>query len=186
MPQVHRPCSRVQIFHQRLPRVRGWNRSAANTPIWHQTELSTRLMVLAAEKGMFSFSGWVAHSSGRTDLIVKYIANRPAKNMSSLASHTMVPTWTMLGRLTPTCCCGVSAKEAVATGAIIALPAAPRPGGRSARAAGRRDGRGRAVDTIPQERFRTPVPAQTQPCRRPLDDFSITSRSPLDHDGDAH
>jgi hypothetical protein len=29
---------------------------------------------------------------------VKYIANRPAKNISSLDSHTMVPTLTMLGR----------------------------------------------------------------------------------------
>jgi hypothetical protein len=30
---------------------------------------------------------------------VKYIANRPAKNMSSLDSHTMVPTLTMFGRV---------------------------------------------------------------------------------------
>ena len=29
---------------------------------------------------------------------VKYIANSPAKNISSLDSHTMVPTLTMLGR----------------------------------------------------------------------------------------
>jgi len=29
---------------------------------------------------------------------VKYIANNPAKNMSSLESQTMVPTLTMLGR----------------------------------------------------------------------------------------
>src|SRR3954465_1190991 len=99
--------------------------------------------------------------------------------MSSLASHTMAPAWTMLGRLTPTCCCGVSAKEAVATGAIIALPAAARPGGGSGRAAGRRDGRGRAVDTIPQERFRTPVPARIQPCPRPLDHLSITTETPM-------
>jgi hypothetical protein len=28
---------------------------------------------------------------------VKYIANSPAKNMSSLESHTMVPTLTMFG-----------------------------------------------------------------------------------------
>src|SRR3954463_14656755 len=98
MPQVHRPCSRVQIFHQRSARVRGWNRSAAKTPIWHQMELATRLMVLTAEKGMLRFSGSVCHRSGRTALIVKYIANSPAKNISSLDSQTMVPTWTMLGR----------------------------------------------------------------------------------------
>jgi hypothetical protein len=30
---------------------------------------------------------------------VKYIANRPAKNISSLESHTIVPTLTMLGRV---------------------------------------------------------------------------------------
>src|ERR687885_1198421 len=129
MPHVHRPCSRVQIFHQRFARVVGWNRSAANTPIWHQIELATRLMVLAAENGMFRLPGSVDHRSGRTARIVKYIANRPAKNISSLDSHTMVPTWTMLGRLTPTCCCGVSARDAVATGAIIALPGRARPGG---------------------------------------------------------
>ena len=32
-----------------------------------------------------------------TDRTVKYIANRPAKNISSLESHTMVPTLTMFG-----------------------------------------------------------------------------------------
>src|SRR5919202_6041372 len=102
MPQVHRPCSRVQIFHQRFARVRGWKRSAANTPIWHQIELATRLIVLAAEKGMFSFAGSVPHRSGRTARIVKYIANSPAKNISSLDSHTIVPTCTRFGRFTPT------------------------------------------------------------------------------------
>ena len=44
---------------------------------------------------VFSF-----HSSGETERIVKYIAKSPAKNMSSLESHTMVPTETMLGRVT--------------------------------------------------------------------------------------
>src|SRR2546423_6112213 len=95
--------------------------------------------------------------------------------MSSLASHTMVPTWTMLGRLTPTCCCGVSAKEAVATRAIMALPAAARPGGRRPRAAGRIDGRACAVDTIAQERRGIRRAARTATCRPPLDE-----------DGDAH
>src|SRR3954469_25695702 len=67
--------------------------------------------------------------------MVKYIAKSPAKNINSLDSHTMVPTCTMLGRFTPTCGCGVSAKEAVATGAIIAPRGQVRPGGRSCRAA---------------------------------------------------
>jgi hypothetical protein len=31
--------------------------------------------------------------------MVKYMANRPAKNISSLLSHTMVPTLTMFGRV---------------------------------------------------------------------------------------
>ena len=35
-----------------------------------------------------------------TERMVKYIANRPAKNISSLASHTMVPTEVMFGRVT--------------------------------------------------------------------------------------
>ncbi len=41
----------------------------------------------------------IGQSPGCTDRIVKYIANRPAKNMSSLDSHTIVPTLTMLGRV---------------------------------------------------------------------------------------
>src|SRR5438874_8983276 len=36
---------------------------------------------------------------GCTDRIVKYIANSPAKNISSLESHTIVPTLTMFGRV---------------------------------------------------------------------------------------
>src|SRR4051812_14934321 len=40
--------------------------------------------------------------------------------MSSLASHTIVPTWTMFGRLTVVCPVGLSARDAVATGVIIA------------------------------------------------------------------
>ena len=44
-----------------------------------------------------------AHRSGTTDRIVKYIANSPAKNMSSLDSQTMVPTDAMFGRLTAAC-----------------------------------------------------------------------------------
>src|SRR5689334_9280374 len=134
-PHVHRPCSRVQIFHHRSARVVGWNRSAAKTPIWHQTELSTRFSVFTAAYGTSSFAVSVVQRSGRTDRMVKYIAKRPAKNINSLDSHTMVPTCTMLGRFTPTCACGVSAREAVATGAIIALRGQVRSGGRSGRVA---------------------------------------------------
>src|SRR3954467_618879 len=49
---------------------------------------------------MLSPSGSViGQSPGCTDRIVKYMANSAAKNISSLDSHTMVPTLTMLGRV---------------------------------------------------------------------------------------
>ncbi|GAA2700453.1 hypothetical protein GCM10010429_03200 [Micromonospora olivasterospora] len=40
-----------------------------------------------------------AHCSGAAARMEKYIANSAAKNMSSLESHTIVPTLTMLGRV---------------------------------------------------------------------------------------
>ncbi|GEN78680.1 hypothetical protein AFE02nite_04140 [Actinotalea fermentans] len=57
-------------------------------------------MVLMAAKVRLSFAVCSAHSSGRAARVVKYIANSPAKNMSSLASQTMVPTDTGFGRFT--------------------------------------------------------------------------------------
>src|SRR3954454_11232048 len=49
---------------------------------------------------MFSPSGRVmGQSPGWTERTVKYIANRPAKNINSLDSHTMVPTLTTFGRV---------------------------------------------------------------------------------------
>src|SRR5215475_15756013 len=46
-------------------------------------------------------AGWrhIGHWSECTERIVKYIANRPAKNMSSLDNHTIVPTLTRFGRV---------------------------------------------------------------------------------------
>ena len=41
----------------------------------------------------------IGQSPGCTARTVKYIANRPAKNISSLDSQTIVPTLTMLGRV---------------------------------------------------------------------------------------
>jgi hypothetical protein len=52
-------------------------------------------------------------------LMVKYIAKSPAKNISSLESHTMVPTDTMFGRFTWTGAALCTA-VAVATGVIMA------------------------------------------------------------------
>ncbi|GLW32426.1 hypothetical protein Areg01_53640 [Actinoplanes regularis] len=40
-----------------------------------------------------------AHMSGAAARMEKYMANNAAKNMSSLESQTMVPTLTMLGRV---------------------------------------------------------------------------------------
>src|ERR1051325_3175461 len=48
---------------------------------------------------MFSTSVCFSHSSGAAARMEKYIANSAAKNISSLESHTIVPTLTMLGRV---------------------------------------------------------------------------------------
>lgn len=53
-----------------------------------------------AAKGMFKISVDSNQTDGPcTALVVKYIAKRAAKNMSSLDSQTIVPTATKLGRL---------------------------------------------------------------------------------------
>ncbi|GAA4806420.1 hypothetical protein GCM10025786_07300 [Nocardioides caeni] len=67
-----------------------------------------------------------AHISGETERIVKYDANRAAKNMSSLDSQMIVPTATMLGRSCWPCSreAGRVAEAEIATGAIMAVPVA--------------------------------------------------------------
>ena len=52
--------------------------------------------VTGTASARFNSVGWVA-SPRRQARAVKYIANSPAKNISSLESHTMVPTLTMFG-----------------------------------------------------------------------------------------
>ncbi len=97
-----------------------WPRSAAKTPSWQVAEDSTRIVVLTAANGTLSFSVLCAHRSGLTERIVKYEANRAAKNISSLDSQMIVPTLTMLGR--SWCPCSREAGivvEAVATGVIM-------------------------------------------------------------------
>ena len=55
--------------------------------------------MLAAANGTLSLLGVSAPTaSGLTARIVKYDANRAAKNISSLESQMIVPTLTMLGR----------------------------------------------------------------------------------------
>ncbi|GAA4715986.1 hypothetical protein GCM10025782_11030 [Pedococcus ginsenosidimutans] len=99
---------------------------------------------------------------------MKYIAKRPAKNISSLESQTIVPTDTMLGRETGPCPGMLPAEregsevtaDAVATSAIIAhsptgTPPTPRrvpnpvSGGYRKRphGSGRRAGGGRVAAT---------------------------------------
>jgi hypothetical protein len=48
---------------------------------------------------------------------VKYMANSPAKNISSLASQTIVPTLTMFGRVRE--CTREVSKVLLATGAVV-------------------------------------------------------------------
>ena len=88
---------------------RGWSRSAANTPNWHVTELSTRIRVLTDAMGTLSTSVFSAHTSGEVARSVKYMAKSPAKNITSEDNHTMVPTEVRLGRvmLAPTGLAGV-------------------------------------------------------------------------------
>src|SRR6476646_7968524 len=54
------------------------------------------------------------------------MANSPAKNISSLDSHTMVPTEAMLGRLTGACAAEDWTADAVATAALLPHPALRR------------------------------------------------------------
>src|SRR5664279_5886998 len=102
----------VSVYHSRMPHFMTWNRlptrearwcSAAWTPSWQVTELSTRISVFTAAYRMSSRPWPYCHSDvvpgAAAELVtlrtVKYAANSAAKNISSLASHTIVPTATM-------------------------------------------------------------------------------------------
>ncbi|GGZ66879.1 hypothetical protein GCM10010371_28680 [Streptomyces subrutilus] len=87
--------------------------------------------MFVAEKGRFKAEACsVQYSAPVTDLRVKYIAKRAAKNISSELNQMMVPTLTRFGRLTVGCACPVSTVVAVATTDImsVAYPALT-PGG---------------------------------------------------------
>ncbi|GAA0478106.1 hypothetical protein Ade02nite_67760 [Paractinoplanes deccanensis] len=60
-----------------------------------------------------------SHNSGAAARIEKYMANNAAKNMSSLESHTIVPTLTMFGRVSEWILL-LSMAEAAVTRLIIA------------------------------------------------------------------
>src|SRR5690242_3177448 len=132
------PMTYVRMNHSRRPQpltfrtepVRPtWPRSAAKTPSWQVTEESTRIVVFAVANGMLRSSVLLAQSSGLTARIVKYDANRAAKNISSLESQMIVPTLTMLGRSWCPCSREAGIAVAVATRALCRDPfrRAPRP-----------------------------------------------------------
>src|SRR4051794_27902210 len=66
---------------------------------------------------MFSSVGGWGHPVVDRARAVKYMANRPAKNISSLASQTIVPTLTMFGRVRE--CTRDVSKALLATGAVV-------------------------------------------------------------------
>ena len=98
---------------------RGWSRSAAKTPNWHVTELSTRTMVLANAMGTLSSCVFSCQTSGEVARRVKYMAKSPAKNITSEDNHTMVPTDTMSGRFGSVRTGTLGAWVAVVTRAIM-------------------------------------------------------------------
>src|SRR5581483_11851528 len=116
----HRPIRKEITYHRRS--LRTSPRSAANTPSWQVTLDSTRTIVLNESNGRLRcVCGHSPPPALVTDLIVKYIANNAAKNMSSDDNQTIVPTLTRLGRLARARG-AVSIADAVATGSIITAP----------------------------------------------------------------
>jgi hypothetical protein len=59
----------------------------------------TKMMVLVRAKGTFKRAVSASQIAGALARRLKYIANSPAKNITSLPSHTIVPTEVGLGRL---------------------------------------------------------------------------------------
>ena len=74
-------------------------RSAAKTPNWAVNEDATRIKVFVRANGTFSFSVSNSQICGEFARRLKYIANKPAKNITSEPSQTIVPTEVGLGRL---------------------------------------------------------------------------------------
>src|SRR3954453_23421070 len=75
------------------------------------------MIVTTSAYGMFSSVGGCGHPVVDRARAVKYIANKPAKNISSLASQTMVPTLTMFGRVRE--CTRDVSKVLLATGTVV-------------------------------------------------------------------
>src|SRR5579863_2595086 len=125
---------RDSTYHSRRPQLSGWKidlvrliwpRSTANTPIWHVTLDSSSTVVFTEPSAMSRCApGQARPWPLSTDLIVKYIANSAAKNISSEDSQTMVPTLTRLGLLAGER--GVVCAVAVATKQLLRQPVGDR------------------------------------------------------------
>ncbi len=99
------------------------------------TDEATRITVKNRAYGTLSTSVPSAQISAPwTDRIVKYIANRAAKNMSSELSHTIVPTATMFGRVRDPCGGSFSRAGAAVTRSIMAGAGRHLPRGAARRA----------------------------------------------------
>src|SRR5215217_3657328 len=94
---------------------------------------------------MFSSVGSGGHPSVARARAVKYMANRPAKNISSLASQMIVPTLTMFGRVKE--CTRDVSKVLLATGAVVTRVIMASAGGHDDRGC---DGRGgKVISSLP-------------------------------------
>src|ERR1700730_17040666 len=123
-----------RMYHSRRPHFQNltrlavrltWSRSIAKTPIWQVTLDNTSTVVLIDARVRSRCA--IGHGSDwplSTERIVKYIANRAAKNISSLDNQMMVPTLARFGLLAGLrgTAVGVSVADAVATLAIITTP----------------------------------------------------------------
>src|SRR2546423_12164758 len=118
------PMKNVTMYQNRKPPASP--RSAANTPSWQVTLESTSTIVNGAAVLRSRTTPLAGQCGSLTDRIVKYIANRAAKNISSLDSQTMVPTLTVLGRVKEPCDGTFSSAVAEATAGILA-GSAPDP-----------------------------------------------------------
>src|SRR6476620_6062156 len=91
------PMMRVTTYQRRRPKTSPF--SAAKTPIWHVKDDAIRMAVTGTASFMLSSVGSGGQFPSAWARAVKYIANRPAKNINSLDSQTMVPTLTRFGRV---------------------------------------------------------------------------------------
>src|SRR3954447_7017894 len=83
------------------------------------------MIVNSSAYGRFSSVGSGGHPLVARARAVKYMANSPAKNISSLESQMIVPTLTMFGRVRE--CTREVSKVPLATGAVVTGSSWHRP-----------------------------------------------------------